>query len=196
MVQEWATVMRRRKRQIAAVIVGFIVVVVPYGAHRISWAVLSARTRRIRVGDDQAAVLAIMGHPTNAVSNPAKQRDVYWYKPYCDIYFRKAPRITILFLRNRVADVEEYPDAKIQFTPDDWKRSKSDRRGCMVDDLLRRYNLRGLKRSEILALLGPPDENTNGLVYKLGVVHMMDLDEACLIIRFDRNGNGESVSVN
>ena len=66
-------------------------------------------------------------------------------------------------------------------------------RGCLVDDLVRRHELRGRTRADIVALLGEPP-NTDyfrdyDLVYWLGPERgLMSIDSEWLVMRLDASG--------
>ena len=66
-------------------------------------------------------------------------------------------------------------------------------RGCVVDDLLARHELRGQTRAAIVALLGEPTQtsyfNEYGLVYWLGPERgRMSIDSEWLVLRLDSSG--------
>ena len=66
-------------------------------------------------------------------------------------------------------------------------------RGCLVDDLLRRENLRGRTRAEIVDLLGEPTKTEHfrdyDLVYWLGPERsLMSIDSEWLVFRLDAAG--------
>lgn len=66
-------------------------------------------------------------------------------------------------------------------------------RGCLVDDLLRRRELRGRTRTEIIALLGEPPKTDYfrdyDLVYWLGPERgLMSIDSEWLVFRLDASG--------
>ena len=66
-------------------------------------------------------------------------------------------------------------------------------RGCMVDDLLRRYELPGMTRATVIQLLGEPERTTYfreyDLVYYLGPERSsLGIDSEWLLLRLDRSG--------
>jgi hypothetical protein len=66
-------------------------------------------------------------------------------------------------------------------------------RGCIVDDLLRRINLHGRTRGEIVALLGEPKKTAYfkeyDLVYWLGPERgAISIDSEWLVMKLDKNG--------
>lgn len=66
-------------------------------------------------------------------------------------------------------------------------------RGCMVDDLLDRYPLRGMTRAQVVALIGEPTEKEvfqeYDMVYWLGPERgLIGTDSEFLVIRLDANG--------
>ena len=84
------------------------------------------------------------------------------------------------------------------FDPQRWQDApaiRSDYRVHAVDDLLSRYQLQGMSRSAILALLGEPGSSPKGtaepqaMVYRLGAKgDNFFIDDYWLVIRFDENG--------
>ena len=66
-------------------------------------------------------------------------------------------------------------------------------RGCMVDDLLSRRRLRGIRRDEVVALLGEPRPTAYftdyDLVYWLGPERgLVSIDSEWLVLRLDGSG--------
>ena len=82
---------------------------------------------------------------------------------------------------------------RMPFDSAKWKAgNENDIRLRMVDSLLRKYDLSGKTRAEILALLGEAD-NTGyfrdyGLVYRLGAERgFISIDSEWLVFRLDTN---------
>lgn len=79
------------------------------------------------------------------------------------------------------------------FTPERWSESTPSKRGKMVDNLLKRYDLVGKTREEIISLLGEDKEidmfkEHNNLVYFLGNEKaFIFIDMKCLVITFENN---------
>ena len=70
-------------------------------------------------------------------------------------------------------------------------RGKLAIRGCMVDDLLERHELRGMTRAEIVALIGEPDSTRDfpeyDLVYWLGPERgLVGTDSEYLVMKLDK----------
>jgi hypothetical protein len=65
-------------------------------------------------------------------------------------------------------------------------------RGCMVDDLLDRHELRGMTRAEVVALIGEPDARSDfpeyDLVYWLGPQRgLIGTDSEYLVMKLDQS---------
>jgi hypothetical protein len=66
-------------------------------------------------------------------------------------------------------------------------------RGCMVDDLLRRYDMHGWTRAEVVGLIGEPPKtdyfSEYDLVYWLGPERgLLSIDSEWLVFRLDTQG--------
>lgn len=73
-------------------------------------------------------------------------------------------------------------------------------RGCMVDDLLERYELRGMTRAEVVALIGEPPKSdyfrSYDLVYWLGPERgLIGIDSEWLVMKLDANKRVTSVEL-
>jgi hypothetical protein len=78
-----------------------------------------------------------------------------------------------------------------QFNPSVWKQSRHGRenlRGAMVRDLLRSHDLRGLRKDQIISLLGEPDYvnyvGEDDFSYSLGLEHGWFPNDEILILKF------------
>ena len=79
-------------------------------------------------------------------------------------------------------------------------RSKLAIRGCMVDDLLDRNELRGMTRAQVIALIGAPDSNRDlpeyDLVYWLGPQRgLIGTDSEYLVMKLDKTDRVTSVEL-
>jgi hypothetical protein len=79
-------------------------------------------------------------------------------------------------------------------------RSKLAIRGCMVDDLLDRNELRGMTRAQVVALIGAPDTNRDlaeyDLVYWLGPQRgLIGTDSEYLVMKLDKTNHVASVEL-
>ncbi len=85
--------------------------------------------------------------------------------------------------------INEY---KTNFTTKKWVGSMSER-VYIVDDLLSTYNLKGMTKSEVITLLGPPTDteyfkNEKNIVYYLGDERgIISIDSEWLVIDFDKH---------
>lgn len=73
-------------------------------------------------------------------------------------------------------------------------------RGCMVDDMLERNELRGKTRAEVVALIGEPDPSDlfpeYELVYWLGPQRgLIGTDSEYLVMKLDKSGRVTSVEL-
>lgn len=73
-------------------------------------------------------------------------------------------------------------------------------RGCMVDDLLERHELRGMTRDQVVALLGEPPKTDYfreyDLVYWLGPERgLIGIDSEWLVMKLDSNKRVASVEL-
>ncbi len=73
-------------------------------------------------------------------------------------------------------------------------------RGCMIDDLLEKHELRGKTRAEVVALIGQPDPSDvfpeYDLVYWLGPERgLIGTDSEYLVMKIDRTGRITSVEL-
>lgn len=81
-------------------------------------------------------------------------------------------------------------ESKSKFTSEKWNENISER-VYMVDDLLDTYDLNGMSKSKVIALLGAPNEETSfsseeNAVYYLGNERgWISIDSEWLIIEFD-----------
>ena len=79
-------------------------------------------------------------------------------------------------------------------------RSKLAIRGCMVDDLLDRHELRGMTRAQVVALIGEPDTGRDlpdyDLVYWLGPQRgLIGTDSEYLVMKLDKSNHVSSVEL-
>jgi hypothetical protein len=79
-------------------------------------------------------------------------------------------------------------------------RSKLAIRGCMVDDLLDRHELRGMTRAEVVSLIGEPDSTRDfpdyDLVYWLGPERgLIGTDSEYLAMKLDKSKRITSVEL-
>jgi hypothetical protein len=79
-------------------------------------------------------------------------------------------------------------------------RGKLAVRGCMVDDLLDRHELRGMTRAQVVALIGDPDTVRDlpgyDLVYWLGPQRgLIGTDSEYLAMKLDRSNRVTSVEL-
>lgn len=79
-------------------------------------------------------------------------------------------------------------------------RSKLAVRGCMVDDLLERHELRGMTRAQVVALIGEPDTTRDlpeyDLVYWLGPQRgLIGTDSEYLVMKLDKTHRVTSVEL-
>ena len=73
-------------------------------------------------------------------------------------------------------------------------------RGCMVDDLLERNQLRGMTRAQVIALIGEPDRSSDfpeyDLVYWLGPQRgLVGTDAEYLVMKLDQSNRVTSVEL-
>jgi hypothetical protein len=73
-------------------------------------------------------------------------------------------------------------------------------RGCMVDDLLERHELRGKTRAEVVALIGEPQRSDvfpeYDMVYWLGPERgLIGTDSEFLLMKLDKSGRVTSVEL-
>lgn len=73
-------------------------------------------------------------------------------------------------------------------------------RGCMVDDLLEKHELRGMTRADVMALIGEPPRNDlfpeYDLVYWLGPERgLIGTDSEFLVMKLDANKRVTSVEL-
>ena len=77
------------------------------------------------------------------------------------------------------------------FSAADWAKY-SDRRWYMADELIEQNRLKGMDRSQVLALLGKPDGETHELGgelrYYLGPERPIPVDSETLVVAFDSSG--------
>jgi hypothetical protein len=84
--------------------------------------------------------------------------------------------------------------APLAFTPEAWAEANTLHRGYMADDLLASHDLRGMTKADVVALLGPPDDDQTDLRrfrYHLGRRGRnpdCPLTEFSLLIGFDGQG--------
>jgi len=79
-------------------------------------------------------------------------------------------------------------------------RGKLAVRGCMVDDLLDRNELRGMTRAQVTALIGEPDRTSDvtgyDLVYWLGPQRgLIGTDSEYLVMKLDQSNHVTSVEL-
>jgi hypothetical protein len=79
-------------------------------------------------------------------------------------------------------------------------RSRLAVRGCMVDDLLDRKELRGMSRAQVVALIGEPDKGSDfpeyDLVYWLGPQRgLIGTDSEYLVMKLDKSKRVTSVEL-
>lgn len=79
-------------------------------------------------------------------------------------------------------------------------RSKLAVRGCMVDDLLERHELRGMTRAQVVGLIGEPDTTRDlpeyDLVYWLGPQRgLIGTDSEYLVMKLDKTHRVTSVEL-
>ena len=79
-------------------------------------------------------------------------------------------------------------------------RGKLAVRGCMVDDLLDRNELRGMSRAQVVALIGEPDRQSDvtgyDLVYWLGPQRgLIGTDSEYLVMKLDKSNRVTSVEL-
>jgi hypothetical protein len=79
-------------------------------------------------------------------------------------------------------------------------RSRLAIRGCMVDDLLDRNELRGMSRAQVVALIGEPDTGSDfpeyDLVYWLGPQRgLIGTDSEYLVMKLDQSKRVTSVEL-
>jgi hypothetical protein len=79
-------------------------------------------------------------------------------------------------------------------------RGKLAVRGCMVDDLLDRHELRGMTRAQVVALIGEPDTTRDlpdyDLVYWLGPQRgLIGTDSEYLVMKLDKTSHVVSVEL-
>jgi len=82
------------------------------------------------------------------------------------------------------------------FTVEKWK-SHPQERVYMVDEMLKKYELRGRNREEVENLLGKPDQQKDDVVvYVLGDERaLFSIDSEYLIIRYDQNEKVSNYSI-
>jgi hypothetical protein len=73
-------------------------------------------------------------------------------------------------------------------------------RGCMVDDLLEKHELRGMARAEVIALIGEPDKGDvfteYDLVYWLGPQRgLIGTDSEYLVMKVDKTNHVTLVEI-
>lgn len=96
-------------------------------------------------------------------------------------------------------------DGHTTFVPSQWmdttlSRGKLAIRGCMVDDLLEKRDLRGMTQAEVVALIGEPDHPNDvigyDLVYWLGPQRgLIGTDSEYLVMKLDRSKRVASVEL-
>jgi hypothetical protein len=79
-------------------------------------------------------------------------------------------------------------------------RGKLAVRGCMVDDLLDRHELRGMTRAQVVALIGEPDKVGDlpgyDMVYWLGPQRgLIGTDSEYLVMKLDKSSRVTSVEL-
>jgi len=172
-----------------------------------AWDKALSHIDEVRLGMSTDQVASILGSPTSHRIAANLHRDVFHYEP--KILFRsysraipwvRHPDIAVGFEYGKVKDINYFPDADIAFSPDDWKRSFAERRGCMTRDLLRRNLLAGKTKQEVIDLLGPAEKKSDFaddgyLNYHIGRFLKWGFDPNYLLIRFDANGKVASIAV-
>ena len=154
------------------------------------WESLRAQAKTIRIGMTQDEVLAIMGEPDRRVDGANGEPRGFRYA--ASIPLRRDPEICVGF-DPVVWVVEEHPYQQIPFGSADWRKSSEVRRGFMIDDLLQRFDLIGMTRSEVIDLLGEPPEapaaydDAWDFVYCLGPQRgsFFRIDSDWLVLHFD-----------
>ncbi|NHJ33117.1 MAG: hypothetical protein FK732_09650 [Asgard group archaeon] len=137
-------------------------------------------------------VSIILGKPDHRASPTISEKEnweAWWYEVFWFIPFLRNSELYVRFDPHKVGFIEKQPDYPIKFNSDDWKRSTSKRRDCMVEDLLKRHRLEGLSKRKILDLLGEPDRiNDFGswdFAYRLGLENsLFPIDNQWLVIEF------------
>lgn len=79
-------------------------------------------------------------------------------------------------------------------------RGKLAVRGCMIDDLLERHELRGMLRKDVIALIGDPQPSDlfpeYDMVYWLGPERgLVGIDSEFLVMKLDKSGRVTSVEL-
>jgi hypothetical protein len=96
-------------------------------------------------------------------------------------------------------------DGHASFVQSDWMDTTMARgrlavRGCMVDDLLERHELRGMQRKDVIALIGEPQPSDlfpeYDMVYWLGPERgLVGIDSEFLVMKVDKSGRVTSVEL-
>lgn len=162
-----------------------------------AWTQLCEKAAAIRIGMTQSEVIALMGEPEHRAAKDRYQKetwDAFWYKVEWDIPGAHPSQVFIEFDPLRVRTVEIRPNFSIPFDSEDWKKSSGRRRGCMIYDLLERYDLKDMTKDEITRLLGASDPTDYvqdwDYIYNLGPNHYhgSGLDDDWLAIDFEPDG--------
>lgn len=162
-----------------------------------AWTQLCEKAAAIRIGMTQSEVIALMGEPDlRAAKDPYQKKtwDAFWYKVKWDIPGADPSEVYIEFDPSYVRTVEIQPNFSIPFNSEDWKKSSAIRRGCMIYDLLERYDLNHMTKEEITGLLSTPEPTGYfrdwDYVYNLGPNHYHGpgLDDDWLVIDFEPDG--------
>ena len=157
---------------------------------------------KVHLGLTTDEVIALLGDPIeqdeHSLGNSDKIKKILftyrspenWMKFLTERY---RPYVFVSFENDRVCRVSINPDEDMPFDPADWKRSKWDRRGCMVRDLLKTISVKGKPKAELIALLGPSEKfwapegspPPNLLRYDVGSHLTGDSDGDSLVFQFD-----------
>jgi outer membrane protein assembly factor BamE (lipoprotein component of BamABCDE complex) len=167
------------------------------------WTLLCRGTRELEIGMSKEEVLSILGKPdyeASAERSVKEHWDVWRYEAFWFAPFLHTSTLYIEFDPNDVSFIEKQPDYPIRFDSEDWKRSTSERRACMIGELLKRHKLVGISKDKIMDLLGEPDAiNDFGdwdFAYRLGIENgLFPIDRQWLVIDIDMYGEAERVGI-
>ena len=163
---------------------------------------------KVRSGMTTDEVIALLGNPLKRYNYSTKdsghvQKSMFIYRPppnWASSFWmsligteRYEACVYVQFEDGRVQRTSIYPDEDMPFDPAEWKRSESDRRGCMVRDLLKTISFKGKTKAELAALLGPGEDSwapegsppPNLLSYPVGNHLTGSFDGDDLVFRFD-----------